>query len=358
MLVSPENAETVVRHPRSNTILFKNTDPQLAIEWGMANARNTVVLAGKYVVSDRIDIPRDGVTLIIDQGAEFSAKPETTFTSPEPGFRSRAGTYHPFGVLIYNQKNNVRVLMFGTVATKGFPVMFDGRNTKGDCGLQGGMLLGTGKIPDMYWLVDSGKVQVPIITIAGGPSALSMEGCEDCHLGMIANLAAKPGGTTEETLDLNSRNSGITVERLVGERAKEIIDCNETHVVVQEMVAVGEPQRHPITGVLLYTGGANFYGTIGDAGRLVGPGFGQLPVQGVAVSGPRFTTRKPLNTRSLVVGTTNLLKDAVSSRVIHDFPKLPGGLPKFTVKTTIEVTLEGGGKKRFEKAVAIDLREN
>ncbi len=45
---------------------------------------------------------------------------------------SKAGTYHPFSVLIYNQKNNVRVLIFGTAATKGFPVMFDGRNERGD----------------------------------------------------------------------------------------------------------------------------------------------------------------------------------------------------------------------------------
>ncbi len=275
MLVSPQNAETVVRHPGSDTILFKNTDPQLAIEWGLVNARNTVVLDGKYVVSDRIDIPRDGVTLIVDQGAEISAKPYTTFTSPSPGFRARNGTYHPFSVLIYNQKNNVRVLMFGTVATKGFPVMFDGRNERGDCGLEGGMLLGKGKATDMYWLVDSRKVQVPILTLKpGGGSTISMEGCEDCHLGMIANLAAEPGGMTEETVDLNSRCSSISIERLLGERAKEIIDCNETHVVVQELVAVGEPQKHPITGVLQFTGGANFYGAIGDSGKLQDVGFG------------------------------------------------------------------------------------
>jgi len=31
----------------------------------MANARTTIVLAGKCVVADRIDIPRDDVTLII-----------------------------------------------------------------------------------------------------------------------------------------------------------------------------------------------------------------------------------------------------------------------------------------------------
>ncbi|MFN0128228.1 MAG: hypothetical protein ACKV19_16255 [Verrucomicrobiales bacterium] len=356
-LISLQGAETVVRHPGSDTILYKDTDPQLAIEWGMANARHTVVLAGKYAVSDRIDVPRDGVTLIIDQGAEMSAKPETIFTSPTPGFRARNGTLHPFSVLIYNQKNNVRVLMFGTVSTKGFPVMFDGWNEKGDCGLQGGMLVNTGKVPDMYWLVDSKKVQAPLVTLTAGAAALSLEGCEDCHLGMIANVAAEPGAITDEAVDLNSRSSGITIERLIGERAKEIIDCNESHAVIQEMVSVGAPRKHPLTGESKLTGGANFYGIIGDSGKLQDVGFGQKPVKGVAVSGPRFTSRAPLNTRSLEVGTTTILKDAVSTRLIHEIPKLPDALPQFTVMTTVEVTLEGGGKKFYKKEVAIDLNE-
>ena len=325
VLVSPQDAETVVRHPDSDTILFKNLDPQLAIEWGMANADNTVVLAGKYVVSDRIDVPRDGVTLIIDQGAEISPKPGAEFTSPTPGFRGRNGQYYPFGVLIYNQKNNVRVLMLGTTKTKGFPVMYDGRNERGDCGLEGGMLLGTGQATDTYWLVDSCNVRVPIATLnTGTGSTFAMEGCEDCHLGMLANLAAEPGGMTEETIDLNSRCFNITIERLLGERANEIIDCNESHTVVQELVSIGEPRK------LLARGNP---------------------------SGPRFTSRKSFNTRSLEVGTITILKDAVRSRLIHEIPAFPEALPDFTIKTTVEVTLEDGRKKLFEKAVAIDLRE-
>jgi len=198
----------------------------------MTNARNTIVLAGKYEVADRIDVPRDGVTLIIDQGAEISQKPDTKFTPVTPGFRSRDGARTPFSaLLIYNQKNNFRLLLFGTVTTPGFPVMFDGRNEKGDCGLKGGMILGTGQTSDMYWLIDSSHVQVPIVTLKpGGGATFAMEGCEDCHLGMIANLAAEPGGATAETIDLNSRCFNITIERLFGERAEEIIDCNESHV--------------------------------------------------------------------------------------------------------------------------------
>jgi len=76
VLISPKGDQTVVRPFKGDKILFKNADPQLAIEWALTNARTTVVLAGKYVLSDRIDIPRDGVTLIIDKGAEISLNPE------------------------------------------------------------------------------------------------------------------------------------------------------------------------------------------------------------------------------------------------------------------------------------------
>jgi hypothetical protein len=39
-----------------------------------------------------------------------------------------------------------------------------------------------------------------------------MAGCEDCHLGILA----KPGGMTEESIDLNSRCFNITIEQLLG----------------------------------------------------------------------------------------------------------------------------------------------
>ena len=41
--------------------------------------------------------------------------------------------------------------------------------------------------------------------------------------------------------------------------------------------------------------------------------------------------------------------------LIHDIPKLPDALPKFKMKTTIEVTREDGGKKLYAKEVEIDL---
>jgi pectin methylesterase-like acyl-CoA thioesterase len=69
MLVSKQGDQTVVRKMKGDKVLFKHKDAQLAVEWAMANARTTLVQAGKYVVNDSIDVPRDGVTLIIDQGA-------------------------------------------------------------------------------------------------------------------------------------------------------------------------------------------------------------------------------------------------------------------------------------------------
>jgi hypothetical protein len=63
--------QTVVRPFEAHKILFQNADPQLAIEWGLANGRTALVQAGKYVISNSIDIPRDDVMLIIDQGAEI-----------------------------------------------------------------------------------------------------------------------------------------------------------------------------------------------------------------------------------------------------------------------------------------------
>jgi len=68
---------------------MKNADAQLAIEWGLANARTTVVLGGKYVLDDHIDIPRDDVTLIIDAAAQISLNPDESKKKTGISFRSR-----------------------------------------------------------------------------------------------------------------------------------------------------------------------------------------------------------------------------------------------------------------------------
>ncbi len=331
-LVSQKGSETVVRHPGNDAVLFQNADPQLAIEWGLKNARTTVLLAGEYSVSDRIDVPRANITLIVDKDAVLRLNPDSPHTSIS--FKASKPDYWQMVPMLYNKgHDNVRLLVFGKLekykwetkerGKQTLPLMFDGRNEKGDCGLSGGMLVVTGHAVESFWLVDSSKVEVPIVALDTAPGAsLVLEGCEDCHLGLIASVAPEPGGKTHETIDLNSRSIDITIERLIGERSNEIIDCNESHVVVDEVVSVGPPQKL----------------------------FGRGPV-----SGPRFTDRRSFGSRSLDVRKTTLLKNAKSARLIHEVPKLPQALPKFTVKTTVEVTMQGGAKRRYERAVEIDL---
>ena len=325
VLISPQGDQTVVQAFKGKKVLFKNADPQLAIEWGMANARTTVVLAGKYVASDRIDIPRDGVTLIIDQGAEISLNPKTKHTSVTPGFRGRNGKLYPTTAVIYVKgRNNVRVMCFGKAMGGTFPVMFDGRNEKRTLGLQGGVLVLAGSANNSCWLIDSRGVQVPLVAVDSGLDAvLAMEGCEDCKLGTIVNLAAKPGGKTGEVVDLNASCRRITIERLIGERSQEIIDMNGSHADVKELISVGEPRK-----LLCFC----------------------------VAAGRRFTSRPTCPDR-LDVWKASVLADAKSSALRIEVPKLPDALPRFTVKATVEVTMKDGSKKEYTKEVEIDVRQ-
>lgn len=332
-LISKDGTESVVRGLKNEAILFRHKDPQKCVEWGMSNGLNTIVLAGEYIFDDRIDVPRPGVTLIVDKGAVFKLNPDTKHSTIS--FKASNPDYWGMIPFIYNKgHSNVEILMFGELVKyrwetkergrQTMPIIFDGRNTKGDCGLSGGMMLVTGRATDSFWLIDSSDVKVPIVALDTGPGAsLVLEGCEDCHLGMIVNLAAEPGGKTGETIDLNSRSIDITIERLIGERSYEIIDCNESHVIVDEAISVGIPQKL----------------------------FGRGPV-----SGPRFTDRRSFGTRSLNVRKTTVLNDAIEARLIHDVPAFPESLPQFTVKTTVEIDFEENKKRRYSKAVQIDLR--
>ncbi len=324
VLISRKGDQTVVQPFEGDKILFKNADPQLAIEWGMANARTTVVLAGKYVLSDVIDIPRDAVTLIIDQGAEILLNPKTKHTPITPGFRGRNGKRYPTTAVIYVKgRSNVRVICFGTALGGTFPVMFDGRNEKRTCGIKGGMLLLAGSANNSCWLIDSRGVHVPFLGVDSGLDAvLAMEGCEECKLGTIVNLAPKPGGKTGEVVDLNGSCRRITIERLIGERSQEIIDMNGSHADVKELISVGEPRK-----LLCFVVGA----------------------------GRRFTSR-PTCADRLDVWKATVLADATSSALRVEVPKLPDALPRFTVKAIVEVTMKDGSKKQYTKEVVIDVR--
>ena len=334
VLVSPQGDQTLVRSFKSKKILFQNADPQLAMEWGLANARTTLVLAGKYVVSESVDIPRDDVTLIIDQGAEISLNPQTEHKT-DIGFRP-AGS-HQLVPLIYNHgRDNVRVIHLGTLVHSAwsdtkppkqtFPIVFDGRNEKRTCGVEGGLLLVAGSAAQSFLLLDVRGVHVPLLTLDSDSrmdGVLTLEGCEDCRLGMIVNLAPEPGGKTGETVDLNSSNRNITIERLVGERSQEIIDMNGSHADVKEIVSIGKPQK-----LLCFCVG----------------------------SGPRWTSR-PRAANRLDVWQAAVLEDVTDVRRRIEVPKLPDALPRFSVKATVEVTMKDGSKKEYTKEVEINLEE-
>ena len=149
-LVSKEGDECLVRGFKNEDILFRNKDPQQCVEWSLSNGLNTVVLAGEYIFDDRIDVPRPGITLIVDEGAVFKLNPDTKHSTIS--FKARNPDYWGMIPLIYNKgHSDVKVLMFGELVKyrwetkergrQTMPIIFDGRNVNGDCGLSGGMML-------------------------------------------------------------------------------------------------------------------------------------------------------------------------------------------------------------------------
>ena len=50
-----------------------------------------------------------------------------------------------------------------------------------------------------------------------------------------------------------------------------------------------------------------------------------------------------------------MLEDVTEVRRRIEVPELPGALPRFTVKATIEVTLKHGVKKEYTKEVEVNL---
>jgi hypothetical protein len=187
------------------------------------------------------------------------------------------------------------------------------------------LLLVAGAAAQSFLLLDARGIHVPLLTLDSDSrmdGVLTLEGCEDCKLGMIVNLAPEPGGKTGETVDLNSSNRSITIERLVGERSQEIIDCNASHTNVNEIVSIGRPQK-----LLCFVVG----------------------------SGPRWTSR-PRAAERLDVWKATVLEDAEDVRRRIKAPELPDALPRFTVKATVEVTLEDGSKKEYTKEVEVDVR--
>ena len=385
VLVSKQGDQAVVRKMNNDKVLFQNKDAQLAVEWAMSNARATLVQAGNYMIDDSIDAPRDGVTLIIDQGAviemNLDADPKTNI-----GFRSRLGpNAQQLAPIIYiKDRNNVRVYYFGDLVhgkkkkpegskqpfVQTFPVVFDGRNPKRTCGVDGGTIVATGTIHNAFVCLDSKNMQAPLIcpVPSGGDGVFCMEGCDDGAIGMVVNLAKEKGGACGETVDLNACNSNIKIETLIGERANEIIDCNASQADIEETISIG---RSPTLFDLTPNSGNRWTSrprapkrltckklTVlsGDDPAKVGLVKGRNRKNRLALVvdiGDLKTKEKP--PAEVKIGEVTFLAEAVDVKRTISIPKLPEALPKFDVTATVEVTLKDGAKKTYTKTVSIDI---
>jgi hypothetical protein len=402
MLVSKQGGQTVVQGAKGDKVLFKNKDAQLAIEWAMGNARTTVVQAGKYAVNDSIDAPRDGVTLIIDQGAvvemNLDANPKTNL-----GFRSRLGpmAQQLVPIIYIKDRNNVRVYYFGDLVhgkkkkpegskppfVQTFPIVFDGRGDfptplpprnpfggnkpRRTFGIDGGILVATGTVHNVFLCLDAKNMQVPLVcpVPSGGDAVFGMEGCEDGVIGMVANLAKEKGGKGGETVDLNACCGNITLETLIGERSHEILDCNASQADIKETVSIGRastvftltpnhgarwtlnplvPKRLTCKTLTILSGDDP-----AKVNLVRGRNRKNKLASVVDIGDPKTKGKPPADVK---IGKVAFLGEAVGVKRTVTIPKLPDALPRFTVKATVEVTLKDGGKKVYSKEVEIDVR--
>ena len=97
--------------------------------------------------------------------------------------------------------------------------------------------------------------------------------------------------------------------------------------------------------------------SLATAGEVVsiGPTEKLLKFNG-ARDGARYTSRPHPGPTAMDVGKQTILEDAVGATVRVDVPELPGALPRFTVKATVEVTMQDGSKRSYTKEVEIDVR--
>jgi hypothetical protein len=402
VLVSKQGDQTVVRKIKGDKVLFKNKDAQLAVEWALGNARTTLVQAGSYVVNDSIDVPRDGVTLIIDQGAvikmNLDANPKTNL-----GFRSKLGplAQQLVPIIYIKDRNNVRVYYFGNLVpgakkkpegsippfVQTFPIVFDGRGDfptplpprnpfggnkpRRTFGINGGTLVAIGTVHNVFLCLDAKNMQIPLVCPVGSGSdaVFCMEGCENSVIGMVANLAKEKGGKGGETVDLNACCGNITFETLIGERSHEILDCNASQADIKETVSIGRastvftltpnhgarwtlnplvPKRLTCRKLTILSGDDP-----AKVNLVRGRNRKNKLASVVDIGDPKTKGKPPADVK---IGKVEFLAEAVDVKRTVTIPKLPDALPRFTVKATVEVTLKDGSKKLYAKAVEIDIR--
>jgi hypothetical protein len=168
---------------KTGQVLFENEDPRVVIEWALANKPITIVQPGMYTVPGMITVPRDGVSLIVSEGAEIRQDPDIV-PDPMPGGR---GDYRP---LIYNSGHDgVNIINLGALrAHAGFRsvgIHYDGRSDRtvdrkafiesgreGTINIDGGIILATGPMyaDDVVWVVDAKHVQIPVLLGRVAPS--------------------------------------------------------------------------------------------------------------------------------------------------------------------------------------------
>lgn len=357
MLVSLKGDQTIVQGVKNKDVLFSDKDPQEAFVWAMNKGMITVIRPGHYFVSKSIEIPRDAVTLIVEEGAKIEMDKESkqaTGVAFHYGASKRLAQYL-MPIIHVKCRNNVRILFFGKLIGKGFAkselrpypcqtmgITFDGRDG-GNIGVNGGYLLQGGHTVDF---IDTRGVQVPI-AVSGAGTMIGLEGSDDIHIGMVANLVPEnvkdtgqqvdrrgwPFDTpppkafrrTGECVDLNSANSNVFVDLLIAENGHELVDANGSSVEVKELISLGESAK-----LMCFTFGA---------GTRCSDRHGMVPAD------------------HLSIGRAVQYEHVSSVKRIMQVPKFPEAFPKFDVTAAIKVTLGDGSKKTFSKTVTIDVEK-
>ena len=325
-LVSQQGDQTVVKSAKDGKALFQNKDAAVAIEWAMANARTTVVQAGKYTINDTIDVPRPNLTLVVAEGAVIVLAADSKLAA-KIGSDAEDAKIVP---LIYSKGlASFRCVLLGDLlfpktAKKALPsqaytLAFDGRGT----GRSEITLVATGTLSHGFLLLGTRPVQIPLLCPLLTEEDSTLLRLEDAggNLGLIAGLAVDKNGKTGEVLNANSC-SGIKIDTIIGQRSKRMLVYGHTPSQVLNIVSIGDPEQ------LVYFGRDS---------------------KSLWVQGGRLDRIDIWN--STLVGDDQL---ADFTRTINA-SKLPQGLPSISVSATIEITLKNGIKKKFAKSFKLTL---
>lgn len=336
IMISREGAKTIARYGKNDKLLRGGKDAREIIEWSMTMADVVILQKGQYELNTTLEIPRPDTTLIIGKGATVKPAKDATLASLSEGH----GIYY---ALIRNRnRDNVKIINLGTLSIPqsadslsrgGVGLIFDGRNG-GRTGINGGLILSAGALRHQEtWVVDSANVDIPLICDEDYiNTALAMEGCEDCRIGIIAALAGTKA-RENEALDLNSYCERTTIATIIGTAsAEQVIDINNSpDTRVGEVVGYGKDKRFPRHLVE----------------HLEYPLFGHRLTQKPHIEHSKGSEIK--NER--VVD-----KNVKEWRRTVETPGFPDSLPLFNIKVTLTAVFEDGSEEQvFDKSYQFDL---